>query len=238
MYNFGFISNYNRMKREIITTADGSKTIYLPEMNEQYHSVNGALTESEFVFIGNGYLYHKEQNPVIIEIGFGTGLNCLLTALQAEKQKRKTIYYTIDNYPLDKSVINKLEYDKKINHPNAHKLFRRIHECKWENKQIISSYFQLCKIKMDLTTADLKNMIPCNITYFDAFGPDKQPEMWTPEIFGKIFDNTRPGGIFVTYSAKGEVRRQLQNTGYTIERLPGPPGKNEMLRGIKINSVV
>lgn len=220
------------MKKTIVNTADGSKTIYLEEMDEQYHSMNGAFTESEHVFITAGYRFHPSETPQVLEVGFGTGLNCLLTALEAEKQKRPTTYFTLEKYPVNEEIIHQLNYGSLIS-AKAEKVFQKIHTCKWGIMEQISPNFQLLKLKLDLTSDDLKFVEPCDVVYFDAFGPDKQPEMWAPPIFGKIFEKLLPKGVFVTYSAKGTVRRQLASTGFTVERRPGPPGKKEMLRGIK-----
>jgi tRNA U34 5-methylaminomethyl-2-thiouridine-forming methyltransferase MnmC len=220
------------MKHKLIQTADGSRTLYLPEMDEQYHSVNGALTESNYVFIEKGYHFHPAEKPVVFEVGFGTGLNCLLTVLWATKNKRPTLYYTIEKYPLDNLWIKALNYGGPISE-EAKTLFTTIHECEWGKTVEITEYFKLHKIKADLTEAAVTGLEKFDVVYFDAFGPDKQPEMWTPEIFRKIFSQCSPGAVLVTYSAKGEVRRQLSAAGFVMERLPGPPGKKEMLRGIK-----
>jgi len=217
---------------QIITTSDGSHTLYLPEMDEQYHSVNGAITESEYVYLDKGFNYFPGKNPKVFEVGFGTGLNCLLTALQAEKSKRPTNYISIEKYPLENHIIKELNYGSLIS-LEAQNVFSKIHECKWNEIVNISEYFNLYKIKGDLIDIDLCSFEKCDIIFFDAFAPDKQPEMWTQQIFRKIYSVTSPGGILVTYSAKGEVRRQLATCGFEMERLPGPPGKNEMLRGIK-----
>lgn len=217
---------------QIIKTSDGSHTIYLTEMNEQYHSVNGAITESNYVYIEKGYNYQKCKSPKVFEVGFGTGLNCLLTALQAEKDKRKTLYISIEKYPLEKSITNQLNFGTLIS-SEAQILFNKIHECPWNKVVKLSEYFHLKKIKADLVNHNFDGIQKCDVIYFDAFGPDKQPEMWTPEIFSKIYFITSPEGVLVTYSAKGEVRRQLTISGFEMERLPGPPGKNQMLRGIK-----
>ncbi|HSO87771.1 MAG TPA: tRNA (5-methylaminomethyl-2-thiouridine)(34)-methyltransferase MnmD [Draconibacterium sp.] len=216
----------------IINTSDGSHTIYLTEIDEQYHSVNGAITESNYVYIGKGYDFHTGKNPKVFEIGFGTGLNCLLTALRAEQEKRPTYYITIEKYPLEKKIIEKLNFGKLIS-TEAQILFEKIHVCKWDEIIGISEYFNLLKIYGDLIDINLTQFENCDVIYFDAFGPDKQPEMWTPVIFRKIHSITSSKGIIVTYSAKGEVRRQLTASGFEMERLPGPPGKNQMLRGIK-----
>lgn len=217
---------------QIINTSDGSHTIYLPEMNEQYHSVNGAITESNYVYIDKGYNYHESKNPKVFEVGFGTGLNCLLTALRAEEDKRPTFYITIEKYPLEKYVTSQLNFGQLIS-DDAQQIFEKIHDCNWNEVVPISKYLSLLKIKGDLIDYNLTQIEYCDVIYFDAFGPDKQPEMWTPPIFRKISLVTSPGGVFVTYSAKGDVRRELAANGFEMERLPGPPGKIHMLRGIK-----
>ena len=216
----------------LIETADGSKTIFIPEMNEQYHSVNGAITESEYVFVNKGFVFQQKKDPVIFEVGFGAGLNALLTAVNAEKNKRPTIYYTIEKYPLGAETINALAYGEIISN-EAVDIYEKIHFCEWEKTVQISHFFYIHKINADLIDFPVNSIPTFDIVYFDAFGPDKQPEMWTPEIFRKIYANSSPGAVFVTYSAKGEVRRQLTNVGFEVERLPGPPGKMHMIRGTK-----
>jgi tRNA U34 5-methylaminomethyl-2-thiouridine-forming methyltransferase MnmC len=220
------------MNIEIINTSDGSQTLYLPEMDEQYHSVNGAVAEANYVYLDKGFIHNRCKTPTVFEIGFGTGLNCLLTALLAEKQKRTTIYYSIEKYPLNREIIQQLNYGTAIS-PAAEILFNKIHSCEWNTSVHISKYFKLIKLHSDLINDNLQGVTNCDIIYFDAFGPDKQPKIWQPEIFKKIYAITANNGVFVTYSAKGEVRRQLANCGYKMERLPGPPGKIHMLRGIK-----
>jgi tRNA U34 5-methylaminomethyl-2-thiouridine-forming methyltransferase MnmC len=217
---------------QIIKTSDGSQTIYLPEINEQYHSLNGAITESNFVYIDKGYRFFQGENPIVFEVGFGTGLNCLLTAWQAEKDKRPTRYISIEKFPLENNITDQLNYGRLIS-DDAQNTFEEIHKCKWNKEVQISEYFSLLKIEGDLLNYNLANIENCNIIYFDAFGPDKQPEMWTPLIFNKIAMLTSTRGVLVTYSAKGEVRRQLSASGFDMNRIPGPPGKIHMLRGIK-----
>lgn len=217
---------------QLKTTSDGSNTIFIPQINEQYHSLNGAVTESMHVFIEHGYIFSSSISPVILEIGFGTGLNCLLTAMKAEQLKRPTTYLTVDNNILPSELISQLNYGK-ILPGKSKRLFSTIHEAPWAKKTTVSDYFTLQKINADVTNPDWHLSDFCNVVYFDAFGPDKQPEMWTEKIFSIIFEAMLPGGVFVTYSAKGEVRRQLTHIGLTVNRLPGPPGKKEMLRGIK-----
>lgn len=222
---------------QIIKTSDGSHTIYLAEINEQYHSVNGAITESEYVYIEKGYLFNQCKSQKVFEVGFGTGLNCLLTALKAEKLGIQTKYIAIEKFPLEKNITDQLNYGRQISE-NAQTVFEKIHNCSWNAEVKISENFSLLKIDGDLLHFNLNDIENCTVIYFDAFGPDKQPEMWTPEIFGKISHLTSAGGVFVTYSAKGEVRRQLTASGFNMERLPGPPGKKEMLRGIKKDSKI
>jgi tRNA U34 5-methylaminomethyl-2-thiouridine-forming methyltransferase MnmC len=220
------------MERKVINTGDGSKTLFIPQMNEQYHSVNGAITESEYVYLNKGYRHNTSIKPVVFEVGFGTGLNTLLTAQWAEKQKRETTYISIEKYPLNKELIDQLNYGKLIS-VSAESIYKKIHEAAWGDEINISDYFKLLKIEGDLTNYQFKFDEKFDIIYFDAFGPDKQAEMWNPEIFKRIYHASASNSVFVTYSAKGEIRRQLQNCGYTMERLPGPPGKRQMLRGTK-----
>lgn len=220
------------MRHKIIDTVDGSKTIFIPEMDEQYHSVNGALTESEYVFVDKGYRYHKTETPCIFEVGFGTGLNALLTALEAKKSKRKTTYITIEKYPVGPKLLKELDYGRLIS-KEAESVFNSIHAAQWEKEQNITNYFKILKIRSDLIDYIFENSNIFDIIYFDAFGPDKQPNMWQASIFNKIFEASASNSVFVTYSAKGSIRRQLQDCGYIMERLPGPPGKRQMLRGTK-----
>lgn len=220
------------MQLKVINTSDGSKTLFIPEMDEQYHSVNGAKTESEYVFLEKGYLHHSSKSPIIFEVGFGTGLNALLTAIAAEQMKRNTTFISIEKYPLDFELLEQLNYGKIIS-LKAEQLFNKIHKAEWGEEIIISKYFKLLKIEGDLTNYRFELSQQFDIIYFDAFGPDKQPAMWKPDIFKKIYDASAKNAVFVTYSAKGQIRRQLRDLGFIMERLPGPPGKRQMLRGTK-----
>ena len=154
----------------IINTSDGSHTIYLPEMDEQYHSVNGAVTESNYVYIDKGYNFHDSKNPTVFEVGFGTGLNTLLTAQQAKQDKRPTLYITIEKYPLQKDIIGQLNYGRLISE-DARIVFENIHSCKWNEVVSISEYFNLFKIKGDLIDINLTQFENCDVIYFDAFWP-------------------------------------------------------------------
>lgn len=220
------------MKIQIIKTNDGSTTFFVPELNEHYHSVNGAITESRYVFLEKGFHFHPKKNNIsVLEIGFGTGLNCWLTSLSAFQQKRNTFYFAVEKAPIKTEDLSLLNYTQQI--PDPLNFFKKIHQCEWEKEIKIHDYFQLVKIKTDLTLNKFAYQGNIDLIYFDAFGPDKQPEMWTSEIFKSLSDCSNPNAVFVTYSAKGEVRRKLIDVGFTMERLPGPPGKKQMLRGIK-----
>jgi tRNA U34 5-methylaminomethyl-2-thiouridine-forming methyltransferase MnmC len=222
------------MNPEIIITGDGSHTLYVPTLHEHYHSTFGAINESLHVFIKAGFLEtsgsSKEIN--ILEIGFGTGLNALLTWMEAERIPVKVNYVAIEPYPLDADVWSAL------NHPDCfctfsyRKIYHRLHEMGWESEEQISPFFSILK-----TRSLLEDYLPepdkFDLVYFDAFGPDVQPELWTEEIFRKIFLSLKKGGILVTYSAKGSVRRALKNAGFLVEKIPGPPGKREITRAIK-----
>ncbi|WP_163323036.1 tRNA (5-methylaminomethyl-2-thiouridine)(34)-methyltransferase MnmD [Draconibacterium mangrovi] len=220
------------MQRKIINTEDGSKTLFIPEMDEQYHSVNGALTESEYVYLNKGYRHNQSAEPVVLEIGFGTGLNALLTAIEAEDKKRKTTYISLEKYPIEPTEIEQLNYGSLIS-KHAEELFSKLHDCEWDRQTQISPYFDLLKLKTDLTQFSFEELPMLDVIYFDAFGPDKQPEMWNEEIFRKLFRISNSNANLVTYSAKGEIRRRMERSGYNSERLPGPPGKRQMLRATR-----
>lgn len=216
---------------EIEKTADGSYTLFVPELDEHYHSVKGALTESEHIFINMGLKHSSATTPRILEIGFGTGLNAFLTSLEAQKEKRNIFYTTIEKYPLDMETIKRLDYPELIA-PEESELFYSIHSVAWNSPQTVSEYFTIEKVEGDFTEYHFKKGY--DIIYFDAFAPEKQPEMWSQELFDNLYEVLNDNGILTTYCAKGVVRRMLQKAGFTVERLAGPPGgKREILRGIK-----
>lgn len=212
-------------------TADGSYTLFVPEMDEHYHSVKGALTESEHIFINMGLKHTTIAEPHILEIGFGTGLNAFLTLLEAERNQRKIHYTTLEKYPLNAEVLQQLNYPEIIA-PEAAELYYKMHQTTWNTPVAITPYFTLQKIETDYTTFSFQQKY--DIIYFDAFAPEKQPEMWSQQLFDNLYQTMNPGGVLTTYCAKGVVRRMLQSAGFTVERLPGPPGgKREILRGNK-----
>ena len=216
---------------EIEKTADGSYTLFVPELDEHYHSVKGALTESEHIFINMGLKHSSAPSPRILEIGFGTGLNAFLTSLEAKKDNRSIFYTTIEKYPLDMETIKLLDYPELIASEES-ELFYSIHNAGWNSPQTISGNFTIEKIEGDFTEYRFRNGY--DIIYFDAFAPEKQPEMWNQTLFNNLYEVLNDDGILTTYCAKGAVRRMLQEAGFIVERLPGPPGgKREILRGTK-----
>ncbi|NQU87337.1 MAG: tRNA (5-methylaminomethyl-2-thiouridine)(34)-methyltransferase MnmD [Mariniphaga sp.] len=223
------------MKSEIIKTADGSHTLFVKELNEQYHSVNGAITESMHVFITNAFLFRNKNSTTVFEVGFGTGLNCLLTAIKANELHIKIKYISVEKYPLKDNLIKQLNYSSIIG-SNSGDIWQKIHHADWNNEVQISDSFKLHKLKLDLTACTFpETLSKFDVIYFDAFAPDIQPEMWQPEIFNILAENCNSSAVITTYSAKGEVRRKMMASGFKMEKLPGPPGKKEMLRGIITN---
>jgi len=222
------------VKRSIITTADGSKTIQIEDWNEHYHSVHGALQEAKHVYIEMGLHEfinrHPEQKQLsILEVGFGTGLNAMLTATDISASKTMITYHGIEAYPVSNEELKALEYDTLV--PSSSQIFDKLHSTSWGVEHKILTHFTL--VKRQEFFSDLEDLNTFDIVYFDAFGPRVQPELWTVTIFELIFRAMRAQGILVTYSAKGSVRRALQEVGFSVERLSGPPGKREMLRATK-----
>lgn len=220
------------MKREIITTADGSKTISLPEWNEQYHSKFGAIKEAYHVFIKNGLDKMRLSEEIrILEIGFGTGLNCFITLLEAKKNNLNIEYTGVEAYPVDFNEIEKLNYVVELNAEDDRYVFNKMHTLSNDKKNLLTQDFSF--IKKNMFFEDIKDSNLYHLIYFDAFGARVQPELWTLKIFKKMYRALKQNGILVTYSAKGSVRRAIQEAGFDVERLPGPPGKREMLRATK-----
>ncbi|MCL6217636.1 tRNA (5-methylaminomethyl-2-thiouridine)(34)-methyltransferase MnmD [Zunongwangia pacifica] len=222
------------MERKIIKTGDGSATIHLPEWNEQYHSKHGALQEAMHVFIKMGLDFtiteFNKTELYILEIGFGTGLNALLTAFYGNTVK---INYTgVEAYPVKPEELEVLDYASVLpDFKTAAAIFNKMHQVDWEKSLPITSNFSLNKQKKTFQEIDDKEVF--DLIYFDAFGARVQPELWTEVIFQKMYDSLKLNGVLVTYAAKGSVRRAMQAVGFTVERLPGPPGKREMLRAVK-----
>ncbi|KPK82772.1 MAG: SAM-dependent methyltransferase [Bacteroides sp. SM23_62_1] len=213
-------------------TKDGAHTLYIPEMDECYHSMHGAINESVHVFLQAGFSYHTLTSVKILEIGFGTGLNAILTMIRAEEERRPVIYHSIDIYPLPMDIIAGLNYPELLSGIYK-KIFIQMHEASWDKEHEITYFFRLKKILADIQDYEIQDHY--DVVYFDAFAPDKQPELWLEGIFTKIFHAMAPGGILTTYSSKGEIQRRLTRSGFIVDKIPGPPGKREMLRCIKKN---
>lgn len=219
------------MKREIITTSDGSNTIHIIDWDEHYHSRHGAIQEAYHVFIDQGLSVLKKKSLSVLEIGLGTGLNAFITLLEAKKQQLHIDYTGIEAYPVLPQELEQLNYVKALDVSGQQHLFERIHTCAWEKAYELTEYFSFLKMQKDFREV---NEVACyDLIYFDAFGARVQPELWTEAVFKNMFNALRSEGVLVTYAAKGSVRRAMLAVGFKVERLPGPPGKREMLRATK-----
>jgi tRNA U34 5-methylaminomethyl-2-thiouridine-forming methyltransferase MnmC len=246
---------------QLLLTKDQSHTLYVPELDETYHSRNGAIEEAMYVYIGRGlldWIVEEEsavhgplsaveessssvsiQHPTsnihpptsILEIGFGTGLNAWLTAIECEKLGIPCTYHSLETKPLAWELAKQLNYTQQTSE-TFQQLFASLHAATWNVESVINDLFRLCKIE-----SPLQSFVPTqsyDIIYFDAFAPEKQPELWTEDCFQKLYDCLNPNGIIVTYSSKGDVKRLWKKIGFDVERLPGPPNKRHMLRGRKL----
>ena len=224
------------MERKIIKTADGSVTIHLPDWNEQYHSKHGAVQEARHVFLKMGlYTLFKRKNLSrlsILEIGFGTGLNTFLTLLEAERLGLNIDYTGVEAYPVASEEVGMLNYPEAVQAEDKAGYFQKLHDADWEKEVEISEFFKLTKQQKKFD--EIRDSELYDLIYFDAFGARVQPELWTEEIFSLMFNALKAGGILVTYAAKGSVRRAMLAAGFQVEKLPGPPGKREMLRAVKL----
>ena len=222
-------------ERQFLITEDGSHTLFVPELNETYHSAHGAIQESAYVFIQQGLQFIKElkkhEKIMVFEVGFGTGLNALLAALFAEEHQLAIEYTSIETAPISPGEVAKLNYPRQIHNDLSQDIFIKIHKSPWEEKIPVSTYFQLLKIKKALQIHEFDKRY--NMCFFDAFAPSKQAEMWEREILEKVYSALDEGGVFVTYCAKGQLKRDLHDIGFDVETLQGPPGKKEMVRAIK-----
>lgn len=223
------------MERRIIKTDDGSVTIHLPEWNEQYHSKHGAVQEARHVFLKMG-LHHflkinKSKELSILEIGFGTGLNAFLSLLEAESLNIHINYTGVEAYPVPPEEVKLLNYPEASQAEEKADLFLKLHEVPWEKSSSISNNFSLQKMEKKFDEINDNNLY--DLIYFDAFGARVQPELWTEEIFNIMYKALKRNGVLVTYAAKGSVRRAMMASGFEVQKLPGPPGKREMLRAVK-----
>lgn len=220
---------------KIITTEDGSHSLYHAALNETYHSFHGAVQESQHVFLAEGIKYFKEANHPkhisIFEVGLGTGLNALLAAIWANENKINVGFTSIEAYPLEMEIALQLNYAGFLPGKNTIQWYETIHNCKWGQAIHIHDHFQLYKINDKVE--NFTSTSSFDIIFFDAFAPNKQAEMWKLEIIQKMYNLLSPTGILVTYCARGQFKRDLKAAGFEVETLPGPPGKKEMVRGIK-----
>lgn len=239
------------MKRIIEKTDDGSATLFVPELNEHYHSTKGARTESQHIFIDMGLKASTAPFPRVLEIGFGTGLNAWLTLKEADRSRREVHYTGLELYPLAWEMVEQLGYISS-EQQGATELFKQIHTAPWEKEIRLTPHFTQLKLETDanllkvetninkLSAKDaeqgkIHSLLKFDVIYFDAFAPEKQPEMWSQELFNRLYVLLNNDGILTTYCAKGVIRRMLQAAGFTVERLPGPPGgKREILRARKL----
>lgn len=220
-----------KLKRELKVTEDGSHTFYMPELDEHYHSTHGAVQEANHVYLNAGF-HFCEKDPIhILEIGFGTGLNCFLTMIEAEKTNRKVVYHSIELYPIEKEQFEHLNYADPYGEYYK-EIFKKMHQADWNKDIALNENFTLCKLQGDLCKYEFKAQY--DLIYFDAFAPDVQPELWTEEIFQKIYNCSATNAVLTTYCTKGIVKRALRTAGFTVKRLPGPPGKRQMVRATKL----
>lgn len=219
------------MEREIIQTLDGSTTIHLKEWDECYHSKHGAIQEAQHVFIKNGLSLFPNQSVSILEIGFGTGLNAFISFLESSKLNQSINYVGVEAYPVNTTEVLAMNYVDELNAKSQKEVFEKMHESKWNEKIELTAEFELTKQKQFFDEID--DIEQFDLIYFDAFGYRVQPELWSTAIFQKMYTALRPGGKLVTYAARGVVKRSMIEVGFTVEKLPGPPGKREMFRASK-----
>lgn len=226
------------MKRQVITTKDGSKTLFINELDETYHSIHGAIQEAEHVFVKNGLKLLNNCEINILELGFGTGLNVLVTIneiLKNDKGDKNHVinYFSIEKYPITETEIDTLNYYESFENPEIKDLYFKIHNSNWENMELILPNFSLKKIKADFF--DIKNIdLPkIDLVYFDCFGSKIQPDLWEKPLIEIVANTMKTGSLFTTYSAKGSVKRALQDLNFDVKKVSGPPGKREMITAWK-----
>lgn len=219
------------MKKEILKTTDGSYTLYVPELDETYHSTNGALQESNHVFIEAGLKFSALKKAAVLEVGFGTGLNALTTFKEAEKKELLIEFTSLEAYPLTWAEVSPLDYMNMEGYQEYSIPFEKMHSCDWGDFTAITPNFSLRKLNLKLQELTFENTF--DIIYFDAFAPQIQPELWTEEIFALMYKALKSKGVLVTYCAKGTVKRALKAVGFELQSIPGPPGKREMSRAVK-----
>jgi len=218
------------LKREIIQTKDGSTTIHLPDWDESYHSKHGAIQEAYHVFIKNGLLLFGQKPICVLEIGFGTGLNAFITYLEAKKNNQLIEYVGVEGYPVTNDEALQMNYPDQID-SSEQNIFNKMHECDWEQKNQVVKNFTLTKRKQFFQ--DIKEENAFDLIYFDAFGFRVQPELWSEAVFASMFKALKTDGVLVTYACRTSIKKAMLSAGFSVEKLPGAPGKREMLRAIK-----
>jgi len=224
----------NKPEIKIIESGDGSHTLFHSGLNETYHSMHGAVQESEHVFIKSGLdeLLSKKNIIRIFEVGFGTGLNAWLTYKRIMGSDTKIIYHSIEPFPLSEEIYSKLNYTKDSGDKVLNNFFLELHKAPWDKEVELNENFSLKKIKLPLENYTIENG-SFDLIYYDAFAPSKQADMWIPENINKMYALLSEGGLLVTYCARGQFKRDLKSAGFIVETLEGPPGKKEMTRGLK-----
>ncbi|MDQ0475845.1 tRNA (5-methylaminomethyl-2-thiouridine)(34)-methyltransferase MnmD [Chryseobacterium sp. MDT2-18] len=223
------------MEREIKTTSDGSKTLYINDLNENYHSHHGALQEAQHVFIDNGLNLIKNCNINILELGFGTGLNVLVTIDEFLKTDKSHIihYFTLEKYPINEREVNELDYGSIFHKTEMPEIYQKIHAINWNETTEILPQFFLTKYHCDFFEIKNLNLPEIDLVYFDCFGARVQPDLWEKPLFEMVANTMTPGALLTTYSSKGSVRRILEELGFNVEKKAGPPGKREMINAVK-----
>ena len=223
------------MEREIRDTKDGSKTLYIKELDENYHSFHGALQEAQHVFIDNGLKLVNHCDINILELGFGTGLNLLVTIDEFLKTDKNHIihYFTLEKYPVNETEIRDLDYASFFDHPEMEIISAKIHKDSWNKTIEILPGFLFTKFKCDFFELKKLNIPPIDLVYYDCFGARVQPDLWEKPLFEMVVNKMRTGGLLTTYSSKGSVRRILQDLNFKVEKKAGPPGKREMINAVK-----
>lgn len=224
----------------VIITRDGSHSLYVPRLDETYHSSYGAITESEHIFIQAGLEYfhqrHSGQNSLtVFELGFGTGLNALLTYRYAFRNHLHLKYFSIESEPLPVDFALGLNYPERLAFEDSRKIFRALHESPWNGKIMISDFFLLEKIHQKIENYQNPHAL-AEIIFYDAFAPGVQPDVWDKKILAGMYDLLKAEGVLVTYCVQGQFRRDLKAAGFHVEKLPGPPGKKEIVRALKTKS--
>ncbi|MHA3788644.1 tRNA (5-methylaminomethyl-2-thiouridine)(34)-methyltransferase MnmD [Flavobacterium hauense] len=219
------------MKREIVITNDGSVTIYLPDMDENYHSRYGAIQEAYHVFIKNGLALTEGRPISVLEIGFGTGLNCFITYLESLKSGQHIDYTGVEAYPVEQEVVAQLNYVSQLDANDKQAVFNAMHNAAWGEKTQLTEQFSLTKrqqLFQDINDSEVFDLI-----YFDAFGYPTQPELWSDEIFSKMYAALKSEGVLVTYACRTVIKKAMMSAGFSVKKVPGPPGKREMLIAFK-----